>query len=285
MEIKDKLIAIARRYSEMIVREFYQAVGENIKLNSYISGSVSYGFCDEMSDIEMEFYLPNDKKKEFKENLKKIIEEHHEFEGVRMSAGVSDWPLEMIVNGDIEEFWKQSYTYMLYELVHTIPVKEDIPLIEAVKTKIGFYPDKTSQRIIKGLWLTIGDNGTYNANWSFKRGQYVSSNIFLFISVEAILRLAYILNKKYFPHTKWLEKELMSLQNDFGLKEFVENIEKMSLEQKLEVHNEIVKKMDIFMTEDSILREELINNPWSIVHEDYYVFNPMRFGWDELKHD
>lgn len=285
MELRQKLIEIAKRYTETVSDEFLKEIQEEVKFNAYISGSVSYGYCDEMSDIEMEFYLPKNKKEAYKEKLNKIIESHKEFEGIRMSAGVSDWPLEMIVNGDMDEFWKQSYTYLLYELIHTFPVREDIPLLDDVKKKIDFYPEKTLLRIIKGLWLTIADNGTYNANWSFKRGQFVSSNMFLYMSLEAIFRLAYLLNKKYFPHTKWLEKEIDSLKHDFGIKEFIANFDKMNLEQKLESHNEIVKKMDIFMTDNAILREELINNPWEIVHEDYYVFNPMRFGWDELKHD
>lgn len=284
MEHKEKLIEIAKRYTEMISKEFFQQVGETIRLNVYISGSVSCGYCDEKSDVELEFYLPKSTEKVIKDKLKKIIDSYPKFEDIRMSAGVSGWPLELITQGNINDFWDHSYTYLLYELSHAISVREDFPLIDEVKSKINFYPQETLQKIIKGLWLTIGDNGTYNAEYSLKRGQHTSSEIFLFISIEAILRLAYLLNQKYFPHTKWLEKELSSLENDFGLEEFTQNIEKMSLEEKLESHKKIVKKLDQFMTENSILRKELINDPWSVVHEDYYVFNPMRFGWDELKH-
>lgn len=284
MEQKEKLIKIARRYAELICQKLSQEVGESVKLNVYISGSVSYGYCDEKSDIEIEFYLPDEIKKDFKDKLKEVINRYPQFEDIRMSAGVSGWPLELIVHGNINDFWNQSYTYLLYELTHALPIREDFPLIADVKSKIAFYPEETLQKIIKGLWLTIGDNGTYNAQWSFKRGQLTSSEIFLFISIEAILRLAYLLNKKYFPHTKWLEKELSSLENDFGLKEFTQNIEKMSLKEKLESHHKIVKRLEQFMSKHSILRQELINDPWSVVHEDYYVFNPMRFGWDELKH-
>lgn len=284
MEIREKLIGIAKRLSELITKEFTQEAGEEVKLNVYLSGSVSYGYCDEKSDIEMEFYLPDEIKNEFKDKLKKVIETYPKFEDIRMSAGVSDWPLEKIVHGDINDFWNQSFTYLLYELTHAIPIREDIPLIVEVKSKIGFYPEENLQRIIKGLWLTIADNGTYNAQWSFERGQLTSSEIFLFISIEAILRLIYLLNKKYFPHTKWLEKEMDSLENDFGLRQLTQNIEKMSLEQKLAAHHQIVKQLDRFMSDHSIMRQELIDDPWSVVHEDYYVFNPMRFGWDELKH-
>lgn len=283
MELREKLIGIAKQYSETISKEFTQEYGENVKLNVYISGSVSYGYCDEKSDIEIEFYLPDEIKKEFKDKFKKAIDRYPKFEDIRMSAGVSDWPLEKIVHGDMKNFWDQSFTYLLYELTHAIPIREDLPLIAEVKSKIDFYPEENLQRIIKGLWLTIGDNGTYNAQWSFQRGQLASSEIFLFISVEAILRLTYLLNRKYFPHTKWLEKELSSLDNDFGLKEFTQKIEKMNLKEKLKAHHEIVKKLDRFMSNNSIMRQELINDPWSVVHEDYYVFNPMRFGWDELK--
>ncbi|MBI2596700.1 DUF4037 domain-containing protein [Candidatus Daviesbacteria bacterium] len=284
MDTKQKLIEIARRYADTITQEFTKVNKENIKLNIYISGSVSYGYCDEKSDIEIEFYLPDKIKKEFKDKLKKVIDEYPKFEDIRISAGVSDWPLEKIVHGDIDDFWNQSFPYLLYELAHATPIREDLPLINEVKNKLPFYPDNTLQKIIKGLWLTVGDNGTYNADWSFKRGQLTASEIFLFLSVEAILRLVYLLNKKYFPHTKWLEKELHTLDNDFGLIEFTQNIEKKSLEEKLEAHKQIVRKLDQFMSENDILRQDLINDPWSVVHEDYYVFNPMRFGWDELKH-
>lgn len=283
MEIREKLIETAKKFSETISQEFNKEAGENVKLNVYISGSVAYGYCDEKSDIEIEFYLPDEKKKEFKDKLKQVIERYPKFEDIRMSAGVSDWPLEKIVHGDTEDFWNQSFPYLLYELTHALPIREDLPLITEVKSKIGFYPQETLQKIIKGLWLTIGDNGTYNAQWSFDRGQHTSSQIFLFMSIEALLRLAYLLNKQYFPHTKWLEKELNGLQNDFGLREFVDKNETMDLETKLKAHHEIVHKMDVFMSDNSILSQKLIDDPWSVVHEDYYVFNPMRFGWDELK--
>lgn len=276
-------MGIAKRYSDMIRQEFNQQPKESIRLNVYISGSVSYGYCDHKSDIELEFYLPKNTEKEIKDRLKKIIESHPRFEDIRMSAGVSEWPLEQIIHGNINDFWDQSHPYLVYEITHAVPIREDFALITDVKCKLGFYPPKTLQKVIKGLWLTIGDNGTYNAQWSFERGQLSSSEIFLFTSIEAILRLAYLLNNKYFPHTKWLEKELDSLEQDFGLREFVQSIEKMNLEEKLEAHKQIVGKLDQFMSENSILSEELINDPWSIVHEDYYVFNPMRFGWDELK--
>lgn len=283
MEIREKLIEIAKKYSDKIIQEFLNEVAEDIKINVYISGSVSYGYCDEMSDIEMEFYLPDETPKDVKEKLQKIIDENPKFEDIRMSAGVSGWPLEKIANGSLEEFWNQQYPYMLYELEHAMPIKEDLPLIEEVRQKIKFYPDDELQKIIKGLWLTIYDNGMYNAEWSFKRNQITSSNIFLFISLEAVLRLAYLLNKKYFPHTKWLEKELTNLENDFGLKEFMDNIEKMSLKEKLELHRVIVERIGRFMGEKKILRQELLEDAWKVMHEDYYIFNPMKFGEDESK--
>lgn len=285
MNHRDRLIEVAKRYSDKITQEFAREAGNNAKVNVYISGSVAYGYADEMSDIEMEFYLPDEKKKEFKEKLKKIIEKYKEFEGIRMSAGVSDWPLEKVAHGNLDEFWDQQYPYMLYELVHAIPVQEKIPLIEDVREKVMFYPENVLQKVIKGLWLTIYDIGIYNAEWSLKRSHSTSSNIFLFMSIEAVLRLVYLLNKKYFPHTKWLEKELPNLENDFGLKEFTENIEKMSLKERLEQHRVIVEKIGRFMGEKRTLKQELLEDAWKVVHEDYYVFNSMRFGWDELKRD
>lgn len=277
MEIREKLIEIAKSYSNKITQEFTIEVEKHIKLNVYISGSISYGYCDEMSDIEMEFYLPDETAKDIKAKLQKIIDNYPKFEEVRMSAGVSGWPLEKIVHGDIEKFWKNfKNPYQMYELITAMPIREDIPLIEQVKNKISFYPDDLLQRIIKGLWLTINDSGPYNADWSYKRGQLLSSNIFFFGSMEAVLRLAYLLNKKYYPHTKWLEKELGDLQNDFGLKDFAKNIEKMSLKEKLEAQQKIIKEMVQFMIDNSILSKELIDDPWKVTQQEYFIFNPFR---------
>lgn len=276
MEIREKLIEVAKRYSNKVIQEFTKTVGENITLNVYISGSISYGYCNEMSDIEMEFYLPDETAKDVKEKLQKIIDDCSRFEEIRMSTGVSQWPLEKIVHGDIEKFWKNfKNPYQMYELMTAMPVREDMPFIEKVKSGVNFYPSDLLQRIIKGLWLTINDSGVpYNADWSYKRGQLLPSNIFFFGAMEAVLRLAYLLNKKYYPHTKWLEKGLGDLQNDFGLMEFAKNIEKMGLKEKLEAQQKIIKEMVKFMIDNSILSRELIDNPWIVIHQDYYIFCP-----------
>lgn len=275
METRKKFIEIAKRYSNKITQEFTKKL-ENIQLNIYISGSISYGYCDEMSDIEMEFYLPDETAKDVKEKLQKIINNCPKFEEVRMSAGVSEWPLEEIAHGDIEKFWKNfKNPYQMYELVTAMPIRENIPLIEQVKNKVSFYPDDLLQRIIKGLWLTLNDSGVpYNADWSYKRGHFLPSNIFFFGAMEAVLRLAYLLNKKYYPHTKWLEKGLGDLQNDFGLEEFAKNIEKMNLKEMLEAQQKIIKNMVQFMTDNSILSKELIDDPWKVIHQEYYIFCP-----------
>ena len=60
MDIKERLIDVAKHFSETVIQEFTEEVGEDVKVNVYISGSVSYGYCDEKSDIEIEFYLPKE---------------------------------------------------------------------------------------------------------------------------------------------------------------------------------------------------------------------------------
>jgi hypothetical protein len=104
-----KRIEIAKAYTVEVLKPGHK----DRKVNVYISGSVSYGFCDELSDIEMEFYFPQGSDPSLVQEVEKAIRELHEFQGVRMSAGISRWPLEQIANGDLEAFWQRFNPYTL----------------------------------------------------------------------------------------------------------------------------------------------------------------------------
>ena len=212
-DLRTKLIDVAKQYADKILANF----NEHIKVNVYISGSVSYGFCDELSDIEMEFYFPDGTDQAVINKVEQVIKGLPEFLGVRMSAGISKWALENIINGNLDDYWRKFNPYTLYELITALPIREDVPLIEKVKEKISIYPKRISDIVVRGLWLTTIDSGIYNADYSFKRNEKLISGIFFFRAMEALLRLAYIANKKYYPPTKWLARGISTLPLDFGL--------------------------------------------------------------------
>lgn len=268
-ELRNKLIDVAKQYSREILNPFDEA----LKVNVYISGSVSYGFCDKMSDIEMEFYFPEETDKELVLRVEHAIDSLPEFMGVHMSAGVSEWGLEKIVNGDIKAYWDKFNPYTLYELTTALPIREDFPLIAKVKERIAFYPSDICSSVVKGLWLTVIDSGAYNADYSFKRDEKFISSIFFFRAMEALLRLTYIANKKYYPHTKWLARGLTSLETDFGLKELVADFEGMPIDEKIKKLNTIAGKVSESLVSNNMLEPKYKDNAWDIMADKYFIFS------------
>jgi hypothetical protein len=268
-DLRALLINIAKQYTTRVLA----SVSDDMEVNVYISGSVSYGFCDTLSDIEMEFYFPIGITPKVIKEVEKAIEAVPVFLDVRMSAGISKWPLENILHGDIEIFWSNFNPYTLYELNTALPIREDVPLIEKVKEKISFYPNNVANRVVRGLWLTVIDSGIYNADYSNKRNEFFISNLFFFRAMEALLRLAYMANKKYYPHTKWLSKGISALPEDFGLADFINHHETPTLDERIAKLNEIAFKIATQLVEKGMLESKYKDNAWDIMGDNYYLFN------------
>lgn len=272
MDIQNQLLKIADNYTQQLLGEFKElAQVETPQVNFYISGSVSYGYCDELSDIEMEIWFPSSASDSHKQIMQDLIDKYKEFEGIRISAGISDWPLELIV-GNTEQYWTEFNPYQLYELSTAISTYEPIKLIDKVKNIIKFYPQNIFIKSIKGLWLVLNDSGSYNSEWTRKRNQIASSNILYFKALESMLRLIYILNNKYYPHTKWLEKGVINLHNNFGIVELVTNIEKLDIAEKILFFEKVKNNIAEFMVGNDILDKSYIDNPWKILQQDYYIY-------------
>lgn len=268
-DLRTKLIDVAKQYAIKILTPF----NENIKVNVYISGSVSYGLCDKLSDIEMEFYFPDGTAQTLIKKVEQSIQALPEFLNVRISAGISEWALEKIINGNIDGYWEKFNPYTLYELMTALPIREDVPLIEKVKEKISFYPKSISDIVVKGLWLTTIDSGAYNADYSFKRNEKFISSIFIFRAMEALLRLAYIANKRYYPHTKWLAMGISTLPIDFGLGDFVNNFEALPLNERIAKLNYIADKIATCLVEKGMLESKYKENAWDIMSDKYFIFS------------
>jgi len=268
-DLQTKLVNVSKQYATEIIAPFKK----EIRVNIYISGSVSYGFCDELSDLEMEFYFPAGNNPATISKVEQAIECMPVFEGIQISAGISRWPLEQVVKGNLDHFWSDVQPYTLYELITALPVDEDIPLLAEVKKKIPFYPKEIAQKVIRGLWLTINDSGAYNADYAYKRNELVVSDIFFFKAMEALLRLLYIANEKYYPHTKWLVKGIPSLTQDFGITDLIANLLHLSIEEKFVEVIKVADKLSSYLVEKGALEQEYKYNPWGILKDEYYIFS------------
>ena len=268
-DLKTKLIDIAKQYASKILTP----INGSVRVNVYISGSVSYGFCDDLSDLEIEFYFPDGTDQAVIKKVHQSIQALPIFLNIRVSAGISDWALEKIINSSMDDYWEKLNPYTLYELMTALPIREDVPLIDKVKEKISFYPKNISDIVVRGLWLTTIDSGTYNADYSFKRNDKFISSIFFFRAMEALLRLAYIANKKYYPHTKWLAVGISTLPLDFGLGDFINNFEALSVNERIARLNGIADKIGTFLVEKGMLKRKYKENAWDILSDKYFIFN------------
>jgi hypothetical protein len=267
--LQTKLIDIAKQYASKILTP----INGNVKVNVYISGSVSYGFCDELSDLEIEFYFPDGTNQAVIKKVRQSIQSLPIFLNIRMSAGISEWALEKILTGNMDDYWEKLSPYALNELKTALTLREDMPLIDKVKEKISFYPKRISDNVVKGLWLTIIDSGVYNADYSFKRNDVFISNIFFFRAMESLLRLTYIANEHYYPHTKWLASGISTLPLDFGLGDFVNNFEVLPLNERIVKLNCIADKIGTFLVEKGKLERKYKENAWEILKDKYTIFS------------
>jgi hypothetical protein len=268
-DLRSKYIDVAKQY----VSKILSPGNLNLIVNVYISGSVSYGYCDELSDLEMEFYFPDGTEPAVIKKADQSINALPEFMGIRMSAGISEWGLEKIISGDVDDYWEKYNPYTLYEISTALPIREDVPLLERAIEKISFYPKRISDMVVRGLWLTIIDSGAYNADYSYKRNDRLISGIFLSRAVEALLRLAYIANRKYYPHTKWLAKGISTLPLDFGLNNFNINFEDLSLNERIASFNSTADKIGTYLVEKGMLGRKYKENAWEILKDKYFIFN------------
>lgn len=268
-DLRSKLIEIAYPYADQVL----EPLEPGVLVNVYISGSVSYGFCDELSDLEIEFYFPQGSSPEIVRRVEKSSEDLPEYQGVRMGAGISQWPLEKIVSGNLDLFWENPNPYTVYELMTAVPIREDVPLIDQVKQKIPFYPKDTARRVVNGLWLTAMDSGAYNAEVSLRRNQAISANIFFFRGVEALYRLAFLANEQYFPHTKWLVKALGTLKEDFGLGEFANQVPDLEMDLRIAAFKAAAERVSAALVQKGLLAGEYQPDPWAILADDYSIFS------------
>ena len=257
------------------IKEISPNVVENLLV--FIEGSVAYGYCDENSDIDIDYYIDIDTTEEIKNQIVDVFFGETYWNGnVRVSYefGGEYWKIDHVLNNDMVKFWKEFNPYAVNNLAQAIPIWDPKKLLTKIKEKVGFYPEEMKKSVIRGLWITINDSGEYNFEEAIKRNNYCEANIFLYRSLEAMLRLTFILNDMYYPPTKWLSTGIKQLNQDFGVLNLIgimennHNLEDIYV-QFLKVY-EIMKQ---YLIQHNCIERECIENYPCNFRKPFYIFN------------
>lgn len=258
-----------------IIKEISTQVADNLLV--FIEGSVAYGYCDEKSDVDIDFFFDMDISAELQNQITDIFYgETYWKESVRVSYGFGGeyWKIKHIINNDLDRFWKEFNPYAVNNLAQAISIWDPKNLLPMIKERVSFYPEEMNKSVIRGLWVTVNDSGVYNFKEALNRNKKSEGRIYLYRAIEAILRLTYILNNLYYPPTKWLSKGLQQLSNDFGVLKMLEEIEdNNNLTDIYNLFMEVYHSMKQYMSDNNSIEKESIENYTCIFGKPFYIFN------------
>ena len=199
----------------------------------------------------------------------RIKAKHRTFDGVRMSDGLNrGWKLHLILQDKMREFWKEWDPYVLFEITHALPVWDPMDAASVLKRRVAFYPHPIFLSELKTQWLVATDHGWYDAEYASKRSNETSANIFLYRGTEALLRMVFLLNGKFYPHTKWIPNELDKLENPLNVKMHLERINHAATPvEKQERFNTFYGEVKEYLRENKILAEKYVDDPWKLMKE------------------
>ncbi len=257
------------------IKAISSQVADNILV--FIEGSVAYGYCDQNSDVDMDFYIDMDVSDDLKNKITDIfIGETYWRESIRVSYGFGGeyWKIKHIINHDMDRFWKEFNPYAVNNLAQAIAVWDPKNLLSKIQERVSFYPEDMKKSVIRGLWVTINDSGVYNFKEALDRNQRSEARIYLYRAIEAMLRLSYILNNVYYPPTKWLSKGLSQLDHDFGLQKMLEEIdENNNLHEIYDFFMGVYRNIQQYMNDTNTIEKESIENYPSIFGKPFFIFN------------
>jgi len=273
---KDELVALANRhFADQALPLLKKALSDDLSsVVVYIAGSVANGFCDEQSDIDVEIFFTNKVSEEPLKLLNDTVIGDKMVDGVRLSYWITPHSkrLRQLQGDDLDEFWEDFNPYFLHDLQNFIPLFDENNMLKQVQTKVKFYPDEIFTRVVRGLWITINDSGVYSSKQAHKRGNLLGQNIYYYRGVEALLRLVYVLNRKYYPATKWLPRKLDGLEKDFTVRDLL-NISNSNFDEQYERMMDVVQNIkDYLLTENEVIEKDCIENYGLNFSKPYFIF-------------
>lgn len=268
----NKLVSLGKsQFENELLTKIKEAVLSD-KIIASISGSTSFGFADESSDIDFDVLITEKISADQDEVLKNILSKDYFIDGKRVSYGYDlKKSLARYLRGERQNYWDDFNPYDLFSVKHYIPVLDVNNRMAKLQDELSFYPKEIFTSVIRGLWISASNSGEYNSLQTYKRGSESEANIFLYRGYEALLRMVFVLNNKYYPPTKWLSAGLKGIENKFNIDEFT-NAEKQDFPKKYDLLMKTYKMICEYMVENNILDKESVENYGSNFGKEYFIF-------------
>lgn len=277
---QSELIEIGKRHFNGVILPKLNQISPDAVRNMmvFIEGSVSYGYCDKYSDVDIDYHidLPIDNKT-LQSIRKSLNDETHWSESIRVSYGFGGnyWKFDKILNDQIGDFWNEFNPYALNNIKQAIPIWDPKQLLGTIQAKVDFYPPEIYKNVLRGLWITINDSGKYNVLEAIRRDNLIEGNIYLYRALEAMIRMVYLLNKRYYPPTKWLSAGIDTLENDFTLPKIINEISSNNdLKKRYDSYGALYSIIKDFISNEKLIEKECIDNYSSTFHKPFFIFNP-----------
>lgn len=264
----DTLRKVALKYS----KNFLEPILKDSRYFVVASGSVGYGFADEDSDIEIEIYTNNSN---LHSKINDVINLKPVYEGIEISAGITEWPVEKILNRSFS-LATSINPIPFYEIANAYILSDPFKIYSKTKKALGYYSSEDQKKLIRGLYLQIFELGVHIAPKLLKRKQYLESKVAFYEALEALLRLVHMFNEKYFPHAKWLLKNIVNLKNNYGIDNLCIQIEKENnYKDQVTIFLKFIDSFKQTSKLKDFLSPEEIDEPWIMIKdpESYHFIN------------
>lgn len=180
---QNEFVRMGKEHFEAVILPKLRLISDEVVNNMmiFIEGSVAYGFCDEQSDIDLDYYIDMDIDEDIRRSIREIFTgETYWYQGVRVSYGFGGayWKFDLLMNDEMDRFWNEFDPYALNNIMRAIPVWDPKGILEIAQKKAECYPDEIKKKIIRGLWVTINDSGEYNFCEALTRNNIIEGRIY-----------------------------------------------------------------------------------------------------------
>lgn len=226
-------------------------------------GGLARGFIDKHSDLDIELFIPNTVKKNWKDNKEeiedKLIPEEAEIQEERPKNTYKflwkdeQFDLTFQFYEDLrEDEWSQvkRFSFSLMDIAYDPQGK-----IEELMDKNLVFPDSEKKNLghkysLNFLWFLQWDS------WIWRdRGNLIAAHREITYSAEYLAKLIYLYNDEFIPHEKWIWHNL------FNLEKKPSNLEERFKE---------ALKLNEFTEEELRRRARALKNIWSELKEELY---------------
>lgn len=227
----DLCYAYYEAYGKQMIQEKFPAYQENIAVGLVGEGSECFGFDDAISldhDCGPGFcmWMTEAVYKEIGEELQREYEKlPKEFAGkkrINTKAGKSRVGVKTIeafyreiLGSDIpvtQAQWETIPEEALAAATNGSVFRDDAGIFTGIRNRLlSYYPDNVWYRKIAYQLAKVSQEGQYNYGRMMQRGEYVTGKMSLYLYIQDMLRLVYLLNRKYAPYYKWLHKGAKNL--------------------------------------------------------------------------